>query len=99
VNTDFLIQRRKYLLDDKSNADPEKQPDRVMMVTDTRYKKLKAELRDARGQIAKLNAENNALAMRVKQLEMAAERQRQVHKPVAPNGGRSASTFTGRRLA
>jgi hypothetical protein len=44
----------------------------VRIVTDIKHNKIKAELKEAREQITKLNKENNALTMRVRQLEMTA---------------------------
>ena len=75
MTTDFLIQGYEDALNDSPNAQPEKQPDRVRMVTDTKYNKVKLELKEAREMVAKLNKENNALTMRVRQLEMAAGKQ------------------------
>jgi hypothetical protein len=74
VTTDFLIQGIEDILDDKPEAQPEKQPERVKMVTDTKYKKVKAELAEAQIKIFKLNGENKSLALRVKQLESECDR-------------------------
>jgi hypothetical protein len=69
VDTDFLIQGMADILKDKPNAQPEAQPVLAKMIPDTKYKKVLAELAEAREKIRKLNEENNALVLQNKRLE------------------------------
>jgi regulator of replication initiation timing len=57
------------ILEDKPNAQPEVQPVLAKMIPDTKYKKVLAELAEAREKIRKLNEENNALVLQYKRLE------------------------------
>lgn len=70
VTMNFIMQGVTDLLTDKPNAQPENQPEVAKMIPDTKYKKARAELIEARKKIQKLNEENNALTLRVKRLEM-----------------------------
>jgi len=70
VTTEFLMRGIIDILEDNPNAQPQKQEELAKMIPDTRYKKARAELGEARRKVQKLNEENNALTMRVKQLEM-----------------------------
>jgi len=74
VTTDFLMQGIMDVLEDRPNAQPEPQEQLAKMMPDTRYKKCRAELVEARKKIQRLNEENNALTMRVKRLEMERDR-------------------------
>lgn len=69
VDEAFLIQGMDDLLQEKSEAQPAPKPERVRMMPDTKYKIIKAELKEANAKIQKLNEENNALTMRVRKLE------------------------------
>ncbi|KAJ8108045.1 hypothetical protein OPT61_g8449 [Boeremia exigua] len=69
IDADFLIQGFADLLAEKEGTQPAPKPERVQMVPDTKYKKVKAELAEAKMMIRKLNEENNVLALRVKKLE------------------------------
>lgn len=84
VTTEFLLQGYQDILDDKPEAQPQQQPERVKMVPDTKLKKVKGELVEAQKKVVKLNEENNALALRVKQLEMECDRLKQVASTMAP---------------
>jgi hypothetical protein len=70
VTTDFLLEGLSDMLEDKPNAQAETQPELAKMMPDTKYKKVRAELAEAKLKMQKLNAENNALTMQVKRLEM-----------------------------
>jgi hypothetical protein len=70
IDMDFLIEGMTDILDEKPNAQPEPQPELAKMIPDTKYKKAKAELVEAREKIRRLNEENNALTLRIKRLEM-----------------------------
>ncbi|KAH8726287.1 hypothetical protein GQ44DRAFT_771472 [Phaeosphaeriaceae sp. PMI808] len=74
VNTDFLMQGITDLIENKPNAQSEPQLELAKMIPDTKYKKACAELAEARRKIQKLNEENNALALRVRRLEMERDR-------------------------
>lgn len=74
VTIEFLLRGITDQLDDKPNALPEQHPELPKMIPDTRYKKARAQLIEARKQIQKLNDENNALTMKVKRLEMECDR-------------------------
>jgi small-conductance mechanosensitive channel len=74
VTMDFLMQGITDMLEDKPNAQPEPQPELAKMMPDTKYKKVRAELADAKAKIRKLNEENNQLTMKVKRLEMERDR-------------------------
>lgn len=74
ITTDFLLEAISDILEDKPNAQPEPQPELAKMMPDTKYKKVRAELAAAKLKIQKLNAENNALTMQVKRLEMERDR-------------------------
>lgn len=74
VDADFLIQGFKDILEEKPEAQPAPKPQRVLMVPDTKYKKVRAELAEAKKKIQKLNEENNSLILYIRQLE--AERSR-----------------------
>jgi flagellar biosynthesis chaperone FliJ len=69
VTTDFVMQGITDMLEESPNAQPEAQPELAKMIPDTKYKKCRAELMEARKKIQRLNEENNALTMRVKRLE------------------------------
>ncbi|KAF2832225.1 hypothetical protein CC86DRAFT_366092 [Ophiobolus disseminans] len=70
LTTDFLMQGIEDILEDRPNAMKEVQPELAKMIADTRFKRVWAELVEARKKIQKLNEENNALSLRVKRLEM-----------------------------
>lgn len=75
VDMNFLTQGLVELLQEKEGTQPEPKPERVRMMPDTKYKKVKAELAEANKRIQKLNEENNSLILYVKKLEAnAAER-------------------------
>ncbi|KAJ4988328.1 hypothetical protein SVAN01_06106 [Stagonosporopsis vannaccii] len=69
VDADFLKQGMDDLLQGKPGTQPAPKPERVLMMPDTKYKKVKAELKEANARIQKLNEENNALTMRIRKLE------------------------------
>jgi hypothetical protein len=69
VDTEFLIRGMTDILEDKPNAQPEAQPMLAKMIPDTKYKKVLAELAEAREKVRKLNEENNALVLQNKRLE------------------------------
>jgi DNA-binding transcriptional MerR regulator len=69
VDADFLIQGITDLLEEKPESLPAPKPERVRMIPDTKYKKVKAELVEANKKIQKLNEENNSLALYIKRLE------------------------------
>jgi chromosome segregation ATPase len=70
VTVDFLTQGIVDMLQEQPNAQPDPQPELAKMIPDTKYKKVRAELAEAKKKIQKLNEENNALAVKVKRLEM-----------------------------
>ncbi|KAF2034596.1 hypothetical protein EK21DRAFT_56136 [Setomelanomma holmii] len=74
VTTEFLLQGIADQLEEKPNAQADQHPELPKMIPDTRYKKARAELIEARKKIQKLNEENNALTMKVKRLEMERDR-------------------------
>jgi DNA-binding transcriptional MerR regulator len=69
VDANFLIQGIADLLEEKPENQPAPKPERVRMVPDTKYKKVKAELAEAKKKIQKLNEENNNLVLYIKKLE------------------------------
>lgn len=69
VDADFLIQGLKDILEEKPEAQPAPKPQRVLMVPDTKYKKVRAELAEAKKKIQKLNEENSSLILYIRQLE------------------------------
>ncbi|KAF2630843.1 hypothetical protein BU25DRAFT_334795 [Macroventuria anomochaeta] len=69
VNANFLIQGMADLLDEKPETQPAPKPERVLMMPDTKYKKVKAELAEANKKIQKLNEENNSLILYIRKLE------------------------------
>ncbi|KAF1929660.1 uncharacterized protein M421DRAFT_419441 [Didymella exigua CBS 183.55] len=69
VDTDFLIQGVEDILEEKPEAQAAPKPQRVLMVPNTKYKKVKAELAEAKKKIQKLNEENNSLILYIRQLE------------------------------
>lgn len=69
VDTAFLIQGMDDLLEETPESQPAPKPERVRMMPDTKYKKVKAELAEANRKIQKLNEENNTLTLRLKKLE------------------------------
>ncbi len=69
VDTNFIIQGMNDLLQEKPESQPQPKPERVLMMPDTKYKKVRAELAEANKKIQKLNEENNALVMYIKRLE------------------------------
>ncbi|KAF9692398.1 hypothetical protein EKO04_009447 [Ascochyta lentis] len=69
VDADFLIQGISDLLEEKPEIQPAPKPERVLMMPDTKYKKVKAELVEANRRIQKLNEENNSLILYVRKLE------------------------------
>jgi hypothetical protein len=71
VTMDFLIAGVEDLLEENPNAQTENKEERVKMMPDTQYKKVKAELKEAKARIKELNEENNALVMRLKKAESA----------------------------
>jgi hypothetical protein len=54
VDAGFLIQGMADLLEDKPETQPAPKPERVLMMPDTKYKKVKAELAVARKKIQQL---------------------------------------------
>jgi hypothetical protein len=76
ITVDFLMQGIVDMLQEQPNAQPEQQPELAKMIPDTKYKKVRAELAEAKKKIQKLNEENNALAIKVKRLEMERDRLR-----------------------
>jgi hypothetical protein len=74
VTMDFLLRGITDQLEDKPNAQPDQQLELPKMISDTRYKKVKAELIEVRKKVQQLNEENNALTMKVKRLEMESDR-------------------------
>ena len=69
VDANFLIQGMSDLLDDKLETQPAPKPERVLLMPDTKYKKVVAELADAKKKIQQLNEENNSLILYIKKLE------------------------------
>lgn len=69
VDANFLIQGMSDLLDDKPETQPAPKPERVLLMPDTKYKKVVAELADAKKKIQQLNEENNSLILYIKKLE------------------------------
>ena len=69
VDADFLIQGMADLLEEKPETQPAPKSERVLMMPDTNYKKVKAELAEAKKKIQKLNEENNSLILYVRKLE------------------------------
>lgn len=69
VDANFLIQGMTDLLEEKPEAQPAPKPERVLMVPDTKYKKVKAELAEANKKIQRLNEENNSLILYIRKLE------------------------------
>jgi hypothetical protein len=65
-----LIEGVKDQLEENPNAQTESKEERVKMMPDTQYKKVKAELKEANARIKKLNEENNLLVMRLKKAEI-----------------------------
>ena len=74
VTLDFVIQGLTDVIEEKPDALPAPKPEKVRMVTETMYKKVKEELKAANEKIGRLNHENNVLAMKIKQLEMQRDR-------------------------
>ncbi|KAH7356194.1 hypothetical protein BKA66DRAFT_515675 [Pyrenochaeta sp. MPI-SDFR-AT-0127] len=74
VTVDFIIQGLIDILQDAPDAQPVLRPERFKMIPDTQYKEAKAGLAAANEKIKRLNEENNLLAMKVKQLEIAGGR-------------------------
>jgi small-conductance mechanosensitive channel len=70
VTVDFITQGIVDMLKEEPNAQPDPQPEVVKMIPDTKLKQVQAELAEAKKRIQKLNEENNALALKVKRLEM-----------------------------
>jgi hypothetical protein len=70
VTMNFLIEGVKDQLEENPNAQTESKEERVKMMPDTQYKKVKAELKEANARIKKLNEENNLLVMRLKKAEI-----------------------------
>jgi hypothetical protein len=69
VDAGFLIQGMADLLEDKPETQPAPKPERVLMMPDTKYKKVKADLAVARKKIQQLNEENHSLVLYIKRLE------------------------------
>jgi hypothetical protein len=69
VDENFLIQGMEDILEEKPVAQPAPKPERVLMVPDTKYKKVRAELAEANKKIQKLNEEKNSLILYIRQLE------------------------------
>jgi hypothetical protein len=69
VDANFLIQGMEDILKEKPEAQPAPKPERVLMVPDTKYKKVRAELTEANKKIQKLNEENNSLILYIRRLE------------------------------
>lgn len=69
VDANFLIQGIEDILEKKPEAQPAPKPERVLMIPDTKYKKVRAELAEAKKKIQKLNEENNSLTLYIRQLE------------------------------
>ncbi|KZM23219.1 uncharacterized protein EKO05_0008336 [Ascochyta rabiei] len=75
VDADFLIEGICDLLKEKPENQPAPKPERVRMVPETKYKRVKAELAEANRKIQKLNEENNSLIMYVRRLEAGRRQQ------------------------
>jgi hypothetical protein len=56
------------------------------MMLDTKYKKVRAELAEAKLKIQRLDEENNALALRVERLEMDRDRTSRWRQAVVQHG-------------
>jgi hypothetical protein len=70
IDTEYFIRGITDMLEDKLNAQPEAQPELAKMMPDTKYKKVKVELAEAREKIRKLSEESNVLMLQTKRLEM-----------------------------
>ncbi|KAJ4380261.1 hypothetical protein N0V86_004571 [Didymella sp. IMI 355093] len=69
VDARFLTQSMEDILEEKPEARPMPKPECVLMVPDTKYKKVRAELLEANKRIQKLNEENNSLILYIRHLE------------------------------
>lgn len=69
VDANFLIQGMEDILEEKPETQPAPKPERVLMVPDTKYKRVRTELAEAKRKIQKLNEENNSLILYIRQLE------------------------------
>ena len=69
VDATFLIEGMADNLEDKPETQPAPKPQRVLMMPDTKYKRVVSELADARKKIQQLNEENNSLILYIKKLE------------------------------
>jgi len=74
ISTEFLLEGITDMIDGNHNSQTNPQPKLAKMMPDTKYKKVCADLAEAKKKIQKLNEENNALTMRVKRLEMERDR-------------------------
>jgi hypothetical protein len=74
ISTEFILEGVTDMIDGKPNSQTDPQPRLAKMMPDTKYKKVCADLAEAKKKIQKLNDENNALTMRVKRLEMERDR-------------------------
>ena len=69
VDAGFLVQGMADLLEEKPETQSAPKAERVLMMPDTKYKKAKCELAEARKKIQQLNRENNSLILYIKRLE------------------------------
>lgn len=69
MDTEFLIKGMADLLEESPESQPEPKPERVLMVPDTKYKKVKTELAEANRKVRRLKEENNSLVLYIKTLE------------------------------
>lgn len=76
VDLEFLTQGFVDRLHETEGSQPQPKPDRVRLMPDTKYKKVKAELAEANKKVQKLNDENNALTLYIRKLEANAAAQR-----------------------
>lgn len=74
ISTEFLLEGVTDMIDGNPNSQTHPQPKLAKMMPDTKYKKVCADLAEAKKKIQKLNEENNALTMRVKRLDMERDR-------------------------
>jgi hypothetical protein len=74
------------MIENRPNARPEPQLGLTKMMLDTKYKKVRAELAEAKLKIQRLDEENNALALRVERLEMDRDRTSRWRQAVVQHG-------------
>lgn len=69
VDANFLIQGITDSLSEESETQTAPKPEQVEMMTDSKYKKIEAELAEANMKIQDLKKENNSLVLIIKKLE------------------------------